>query len=211
MAEAIIHDRGVPMAKNKCPQCGLVNWVDAEVCKRCKSSLLQTNETHDGAAEVGPTEQGALLSVCGICGTANDLKTRNITRTHTPNWVWLFLPLGALPAGILGLLLQVKHNFSLPLCRKCMSRHGLAGLVSWGSIVVCVFIFFIAVAVAMETKSWLAFLGVMAIAAIIAAFAGWFDKKANPRYVAFTKKRVEIDVPGKGRVVVIEKRSQATV
>ena len=40
------------MAKNKCPQCGLVNWVDAEVCKRCKSSLLQTNETHDGAAEV---------------------------------------------------------------------------------------------------------------------------------------------------------------
>ena len=86
-----------------------------------------------------------------------------------------------------------------------MGRRGLA-LVSWGSIVVCVFIIIVAVGVGLQTQSWLTFLGFMAIAVVVALFAGWFDKKANPRYVAITRERVEIDVPGKGRVLILDQR-----
>ena len=87
-----------------------------------------------------------------------------------------------------------------------MRRRGLAGLISWASIVLCIFIIIISVAVGLETKSWIAFLGVMGIAATVAFFSGWFDKKVNPQYVAFTRDRVEIDVPGKGRILILDKR-----
>ena len=194
------------MASNKCPHCGVVNWIDAEVCKRCKASLIQVKEAPGATPTVESRDIGVALSVCGICGNANELDIRKITKTYTPNWVWLFLPLGILPAGILGLLLQVKHSFSLPVCRKCMGRRGLALLVSWGSIVVCVFIIVVALGVGLQTQSWLTFLGFMAIAVVVALFAGWFDKKANPRYVAITRERVEIDVPGKGRVLILDQR-----
>jgi len=117
------------------------------------------------------------------------------------------LPLGILPAGLLGMALQVKHQFFLPVCQKCMRRRALAGLISWASIVVCIFIIIIAVAVAFSVNSWWGFLGVMAIGVAIALGAGQFDKRVNPRYVAFTKERVEIDVPGKGRVLVLDERS----
>ena len=87
-----------------------------------------------------------------------------------------------------------------------MGRRGLAFLVSWGSIVVCVFTIIVGVGVGLQTKSWITFLGFMAFAVVVALFAGWFDKKANPRYVAFTSERVEIDVPGKGRVLILDLR-----
>jgi ribosomal protein L40E len=194
------------MASIKCPRCGLVNWIDSEVCKRCKSPLVQIKQTPGTHSTTGSKEPGAALSVCGVCGDANDLATRNITRTLTPHWVWLFLPLGILPAGILGLVLQVKHSFSLPLCRKCTARRGWAGVISWASIVVCVFVIIIAIGVGLQTRSWVTFVGLMAIAATVAFFSGWFDKKANPRYVTFTRDLVEIDVPGKGRLLVVDKR-----
>lgn len=82
----------------------------------------------------------------------------------------------------------------------------MALLVSWGSIAVCVFIIIVGVGVGLQTQSWLTFLGFMAVAVVVALFAGWFDKKANPRYVAFTSERVEIDVPGKGRVLILDQR-----
>ena len=194
------------MASNKCPRCGLVNWIDADVCKRCKSPLIQMKETPVVGSTAGSKKQVTVLSVCGICGNANDIDIQNITRKYTPNWVWLFLPLGILPAGLLGMVLQVTHSFSLPVCRKCMRRRSWAGLISWASIVVCIFIIIIAIGLGLQTKSWITFLGIMAIAAIVAFLSGWFDKKANPRYVAFTKERVEIDVPAKGRVLILDKR-----
>ena len=33
------------MTNVKCPQCGLVNWLDAEFCKRCGASLVHLSRT----------------------------------------------------------------------------------------------------------------------------------------------------------------------
>lgn len=203
------------MANKKCPQCGLVNWIDAESCKRCKAPLIQTTETPLVDATETPvagsterSEQPAPeLAVCGVCGNANDVTVWNITRKHSPNWVWLFLPLGFLPAGLLALALQVKHTFSLPVCRRCMAKRSWAGVISWVSIIICIFIIISAAGFALQEQSWLTFLIPMAIVVAIATFTGWFDKKANPRYAAFTKERVEIDVPGKGRVLLLDLKS----
>jgi ribosomal protein L40E len=205
------------MANKKCPQCGLVNWINAESCKRCKAPLIQAKETAATDTPVKDTpvadstvrsdQPAPELAVCSVCGTAHDVTVWNITRKHSPNWVWIFLPLGILPAGLLGLALQVKHSFSLPVCRRCMVKRSWAGVVSWVSIILCIFIFISAAGFALQEQSWMTFLISMAIVIAIAAFAGWFDKKANPRYAAFTKERVEIDVPGQGRILILDLKS----
>ena len=68
------------MASNKCPHCGVVNWIDAEVCKRCKASLIQVKEAPGATPTVESRDIGAALSVCGICGNASSLSASGFPR-----------------------------------------------------------------------------------------------------------------------------------
>ena len=146
----------------------------------------------------------ALSDVCFICGKTNDVVVRQVDRTYTPNWVWLLLPVGILPAALVGVLLQVKHELRLPVCRPCSQRRSVARIISWLSTIVCIFLIFVAIGVAAGLESWLVFLGVTGLIVLVAYLAGRYDKKVNPRYTQFTKEQVEIDVPGRGRVVVFD-------
>ncbi len=65
-----------------------------------------------------------------------------------------------------------------------------------------------AIVAGLATKSWPVFLGVAAITIAIAYFAEKYDRSVNPRYIKFTKKRVEIEVPGHGSVVMFDLASQ---
>ncbi|MFZ0747841.1 MAG: hypothetical protein WAM70_00680 [Pyrinomonadaceae bacterium] len=121
-----------------------------------------------------------------------------------PGWVWFFLPVGILIAGILALALQVKHTLSLPVCAKCNQRHSWTGVVSWLSIIACIFLLFMMIGLAVALNSGFVFLGGFGVIATVAYLAGRYDRKANPRYTQFTKTRVEIDVPGQGRIVVFD-------
>ena len=203
------------MTSSKCKQCGLVNPIHVSACKRCGFSL--TGDTSTPAPEAvqktvaAQDEQPGVQSfqtappaVCSVCGTNDGVEPRIIQRTHTPGWVWLFLPVGILIAGILALALQVKHNFWLPFCMKCYRRHSWAGVVSWLSIIVCIFLLFPMFALAVALNSGWVFLGGFVTIAAIAYLAGRFDRKVNPRYTQFTKSRVEIDVPGQGRILVLD-------
>lgn len=60
------------------------------------------------------------------------------------------------------------------------------------------------IGLAVALNSGFVFLGGFGVIATIAYLAGRFDRKANPRYTQFTKTRVEIDVPGQGRIVVLD-------
>src|SRR5438105_15745322 len=104
--------------------------------------------------------------------------------------------LGILPAGIISLIVQVKHTLSLPLCSRCNQRRSLAPVVSWLSIIACIFLLFPTIGFAIGNKSWLVFLGGSGLIATIAYLAGRYDRSVNPRYIQFTKERVEIEVPG---------------
>jgi hypothetical protein len=146
--------------------------------------------------------------VCSVCGAREGVNVRNFTRTYTPNWVWLFLPLGILPAAIIGLIVQVKHSLSLPICSRCFQRRSWAGAVSWLSIIVCIFLIFVAVGLGISLRSWLVFLVISGFIAAIAYLSGRYDRSVNPRYTQFTKDRVEIDVPGSGRILVFDRANQ---
>jgi hypothetical protein len=65
-----------------------------------------------------------------------------------------------------------------------------------------------AIVAGLAAKSWLVFLGVAATTVAIAYFAEKYDRSVNPRYIEFTKKRVEIEVPGHGSVVMFDLASQ---
>jgi len=205
------------MTSSKCRQCGLVNPLSAAKCKRCGFTLIDRNDPDapQGADQPAPQEIGERLGkpqaehqVCSICGTSDGVDVRNFTRTYTPNWVWLFLPLGILPAGIIGLIVQVKHSLSLPTCSRCFQRRSWAGAVSWLSIIVCIFLIFVAVGLGISLKSWLVFLVISGFIAAIAYLSGRYDRSVNPRYTQFTKERVEIDVPGRGRILVFDRANQ---
>ena len=203
---------------SKCRQCGLVNPVHVSVCKRCGFPLTaegidntpsETDQKTVAAKDEQPRKQVTeTLAVCSICGTKNNVAIRGFQRTYTPNWVWLFLPLGILPAGILALALQVKHALSLPICAKCNQRHSSAGVVSWLSIIACIFLLFPTIGLAIALKSWLVFLGGCGLIATIAYLAGKYDRSANPRFTQFTKTCVEIDIPGQGRILVFDQGHQ---
>jgi hypothetical protein len=194
--------------------------LNAAKCKRCGSALISsdtpsapidTNQEFDKQNDKltpRPKTESVVPPVCYICGTNDHVDVRTIKRTYTPNWVWLFLPLGILPAAIIGLAVQVKHTFSLPICERCMQRRGFAGSVSWLSIIVCIFLIIIACVVGVEMNSFLAFLGVCLVIAAIAYAAGRYDASVNPRYTQFTKQRVEIDIPGRGRVLVLDQENE---
>jgi|GEM_PF-1840927 len=206
------------MTSSKCAQCGLVNPLNVSVCKRCGFALIGgvTAKTPPGTEQKVPGKKGEhsgiqvteTTPVCSICGTNNDVTIRGFQRTYTPNWVWLFLPLGIIPAGIIGLAVQVKHTLSLPLCSRCDQRRSWAGVVSWLSIIACIFLLFPTIGFAIGSKSWLVFLGGCGLIATIAYLAGRYERSVNPRFIQFTKQRVEIDVPGQGRVLVFDRLNQ---
>ena len=146
--------------------------------------------------------------VCSICGTNNDVAIRDLQKTYTPNWVWVFLPIGFLAVAIAGHLVQVKHTLSLPLCARCNRRRSWAPVVSLLSMIACVVLIFLVIGLAVSLQSWLVFLGGCGVIAAIAYLAGRYEKSVNPRFTQFTKERVEIDVPGQGRILVFDRQSQ---
>lgn len=205
------------MISSKCRQCGLVNPIHVSAYKRCGFSLAAEGSSNTPPEPAQKTvaakdEQPGIQVIgtaaptnCSICGTNKDVVVRSFRRTYTPNWVWLFLPFGILPAGILGLALQVKHTLSLPICAKCDQRQSWAGVVSWLAIIACIFLLFPTIGFAIFENSVFVLLGGFGLIAAIAYLAGRYDRKANPRYTQFTKDRVEIDVPGQGKILVFDK------
>ncbi len=67
---------------------------------------------------------------------------------------------------------------------------------------------FFAVGLGIFLKSWIVFLVISGFIAAIAYLAGRYDRSVNPRYTQFTKERVEIHVPGRGRVLVLDRANQ---
>src|SRR5258708_1786693 len=103
------------MTSSKCQQCGLVNPSNTPECKRCGFILIgggtpgTRQDTDRKATDKKDELPGVRMAetlpraVCSICGTNDGVEIRSLQRTYTPNWVWLFLPFGIIPAGIIGL------------------------------------------------------------------------------------------------------------
>jgi cell division protein FtsW (lipid II flippase) len=95
--------------------------------------------------------------------------------------------------------MQVKHTFVLYLCPRCRRRRVLAKPVSGWATVVCIVLLFVSIIAGVLTESWLVFLLVIAVTVVVAIAAGKYDETTWPKYPVYTKKEVEIEIPGKGR------------
>ena len=140
--------------------------------------------------------------VCAICAAPCNLESVLVKKVFTPSWVWFLLPFGILPAALVAMAVQTKHNLVFQFCPACKSRRAWMGAIHWLAMLSCIVLFFVAVVVGLDTRSWLAFAAVFAIVIGIAVISSRYHARANPKYVVFSKERVEIDVPGRGRVVV---------
>ena len=147
-------------------------------------------------------ESRAVPPVCAVCASSEDLEQLSVKKVFTPSWVWLLLPLGVLPAAVVGMMVQTKHNLLFRFCGRCRRRRAWAETVHWLAALCCIGMLFAAVAAGISLRSWLAFWGVIAIVVLIAAASTKFDASVNPRYSVFTATRVEIEIPGHGRFLV---------
>jgi len=138
-----------------------------------------------------------------VCAGGGPLGSVAIKKVFIPIWVWLLLPFGVLPAALVSLAVQTKHHFTVQLCQRCSRRRQWAGVVHWLALLTCLTLFFVAIWVGVMNRSWLAFLIGIGVMVAVAAAASKFDQSVNPRYSKFSGTRVEIEVPGHGRYVVI--------
>jgi len=160
--------------------------------------------------KINPPE---LPNVCVICGTNQGMRTSLVNWARTPRWVWLFLVLGIFPAILLLLLLRVQHNIPLPFCEKCSKRRSRSGVISMLAVVTCALLVLIGVGsigIASEGTGQPAVFGVigvllLVIAGVIAYYAKSFQVSITPSFPTYTKKRVEILIPGKGVFVLMDR------
>ena len=98
------------MLGQKCAECGLVNWVDQELCKRCGKNLKQVLPQPSQQPIVKPAYTPTL-------GTFNGIGTRLIGWYHNKDGtavatVWFtFLYLPIFPINRFGLLSPTKSDF----------------------------------------------------------------------------------------------------
>jgi hypothetical protein len=140
--------------------------------------------------------------VCAVCARVDGLEATTIKKVVTRTWVWFLLPLGVLPAALVALVVQTKHTLSLRFCNSCKRRHQWATAVHWLSALSCIALLFVAVAVGLSMESWLAFLGTMFIAVLIAIASSRFETSVSPRFTVFSATCVEVEYPGHGRFVI---------
>lgn len=97
------------MAGRKCKECGLVNWADAESCKRCQNPLAGDGRPA-GRRETGRADAPALGSFNGIGTRLLGWKHHEDgTATATVWFTFLFLPL--LPLSRYALLSPGAEDF----------------------------------------------------------------------------------------------------
>jgi hypothetical protein len=111
------------MAGRKCKECGLVNWADAESCKRCLNPLAESGRPAGGRREMG-------LAGAPLLGSFQGIGTRLLGWTHHEDGtatatVWftlLFLPI--LPLSRYALLSPRAEDFE-PAASVAQAAQGL--------------------------------------------------------------------------------------
>lgn len=148
-----------------------------------------------------PKGTGNIL--CVVCGATDHLGHKLIKANAIPPWVWLLLPVAPIPALLFAARVEIRHEISMLVCDRCRRRQNVASAMSMLVLILCVTTVIVAIALGLSNGSWLQFLALGAVAWAMALGAGAFKRHAFPRYSVLTQQRVEVEVPGKGRVVVL--------
>jgi hypothetical protein len=141
---------------------------------------------------------------CVKCGTTESLFRQRFEKTFTPQWVYLGLLFGVLPAGILMLLANKRHRTNVLFCSSCWNRYHRARIVSYSLAIPCLLFFLGGPALGLAYKSWFIALASVAIAIIIAAIMDRYTRSASPHCVLLNRKSIVLAIPGHGNVDISE-------
>lgn len=148
-----------------------------------------------------PPRQSA-KDFCVVCGSTRDLDYKLIKAASIPPWFWFFLPIAPLPALLFAARSEIHHRIDMLVCHDCRRRQMVATAAYFFAFVLCVITMIAAIAIGLSNNSWLQFVLLSALAGALITGGSLFRRRAFPHYTVLTQHKVEIDVPGNGRVVV---------
>ena len=140
--------------------------------------------------------------MCVVCGASERLSEKLIKVASQPGWMWFLLPVAPVPALILGARAEIQHRLYMPVCAQCNRRQILASILGVAGLIASVVVALIAAVVGVANDSWLQAIAILSIASVIGLAASVFRRRAFPRYSTLTHDRVEVEIPGKGRVLI---------
>ncbi len=88
------------------------------------------------------------------------------------------------------------------VCHSCRRRQTVFTIAYFCTFLFCVVTLIAAGAIGIANNSWLQFVGLTALAGAVITGGSLLKRRAYPRYTVLTVQKVEIEVPGKGRVVI---------
>jgi hypothetical protein len=141
-------------------------------------------------------------SMCVICGAPDRLSEKLIKAVSQPGWMWFLLPVAPVPALLLGARTEIQHQLFMPVCAGCDRRQILASIVGAAGLIASVVVALIAVTLGIANDSWLQAVAILSLAIAVGLAASAFRRRAFPRYSTLTREKVEVEIPGKGRVLI---------
>ena len=139
---------------------------------------------------------------CVVCGATDHLDYKIIKVSSIPSWFWFMLPIAPIPALLLAARHEVSHQIQMLVCARCRRRQKRATTVYYLTFVSCVVAFIAAIALGLANRSWLQFAVLSAFAGVVYMGGSLLKRRVYPRYAVLTLQQVEIEVPGRGRVIV---------
>jgi hypothetical protein len=137
-----------------------------------------------------------------VCGSTFHLDRKSIKAVSIPPWFWFLLPVAPVAALRFAARSEIQHRIDMLVCHDCHRRQKVATAAYFFTFVLCVVIMIGAVAIGLVNKSWLQFVSLSTLAGALITGGTWIRHRAYPRYTVLTQHKVEIEVPGKGRVIV---------
>jgi hypothetical protein len=125
-----------------------------------------------------------------------------IKAASIPSWFWFLLPVAPLPALLLAARYEVCHRIEMLVCDRCLRRQKGATILYYSSFAFCVVVLIVAIALGFANRSWLQFAALSVLAGVVLMGGSLLKRREYPRFTVLTTQQVEIEVPGRGRVVV---------
>lgn len=205
------------MPSIKCNQCGLINFVTAEQCKRCAQPFnefapiaskrsYQSNFQSFQTPPLPPRFDGNASSedkmkfYCLKCGNHRNTQIQNFKKEYVSPVASLGIFIGFLPYLILKLLLTTKHQITAPFCGECWAKFQKVSKINQLCHLGFVVALLLGIGTSVLLKAPILFLPIFVVSIALLIYARINEKKNSPNYKKIDSKQVIVNAPVVGDV-----------